>query len=88
MLSWPELESFLTDGISPQGKDIHLYMGQSGANWMSHYLAVVNSVDYVEWMMENKKIDTETGTNLIRMLKSPDKDNFNIAVLAIEQLKI
>jgi hypothetical protein len=87
MLSWPELESFLTDGIAPQGKDIDYYMRQSWNNWMGHYMAIQNSVDYVEWMMENKKIDTETGANLINMLKSTDKDNFNIAILAIEQLK-
>ena len=86
-MNWPELESLLTDGIAPQGRDIHFYVGQDGANWMGHYFAVQNSVDYVEWMMENKKIDAEIGTNLIRMLKSPDRDNFNIAILAIEQLK-
>lgn len=87
MVNWPELESLMTDGIASQGRQIHLYTGKHGIDMISHALAVSNSVGFVEWMMESKKIDTDTGSNLIDMLKSEDIDNFNIAILAIEQLK-
>ena len=86
-MTWLELESFLTDGIAPQGRDIHVYVGQQGADIYKHTLAVSNSVDYVEWMLEKKQIEEDVAKNLITMLKSPDKDNFNIAILAIKNLK-
>jgi hypothetical protein len=54
---------------------------------LSHAFAVNNSVGFVEWMQEKGKIDKETEQNLINMLRSDDIENFNIAVLAIEQLK-
>lgn len=87
MLNWAEFESFVTDGMAPQGRDIHVYVGAHGADMITHSFAVNNSVGYVEWMIEKNKIDLETGINLINMLKSEDRDNFNIAILAIEQLK-
>lgn len=87
MSSWPELESLLTDGIAPQGRDIYLYTGAKGHDMLLHGIAIENSVGFVEWMEERKKIDSETAKNLITMLRSEDRDNFNIAILAIEQLK-
>jgi hypothetical protein len=38
-------------------------------------------------MESKKKIDTDTAQNLKTMLNSKDRDNFNIALLAIENLK-
>lgn len=86
-MSWLELETLMTDGMAPQGKHIHIYTGQSGFQMISHAYAVNNSVGFVEWMEEKKKIDSDTAKNLISMLTSPDTENFNIAILAIEQLK-
>lgn len=86
-MNWSELESFMTDGISPQGRDIYIYIATKGHNILLHAIAVENSVGFVEWMEERKKINSETANNLIAMLRSEDKDNFNIAQLAIEQLK-
>jgi hypothetical protein len=86
-MNWPELESLMTDGMASQGKQIHLYTGSNGADMLSHAFAVNNSVGFVEWMQEKGKIDKETEQNLINMLRSDDIENFNIAVLAIEQLK-
>jgi hypothetical protein len=87
MHSWPELESLMTDGIAPQGRDIHVYVGAHGPNMISHCMAVNNSVGYVHWMLEKKKIKKDVADNLIKMLQSEDRDNFNIAILAIENLK-
>jgi hypothetical protein len=77
----------MTDGIAPQGKNIHVYTGSYGADMLYHTLAVANATDYVEWMEGKKKIDTDTAKNLKAMLNSEDRDNFNIALLAIEELK-
>lgn len=87
MVNWKEFESFVTDGMAPQGRDIHVYVGQHGADMISHSFAVNNSVGFVEWMLEKKKVEPDVAKNLISMLQSEDKDNFNIAILAIEQLK-
>jgi hypothetical protein len=86
-MNWLELESFMTDGIAPQGRQIHMYTGQAGADYLAHALAIENSVGFVEWMQERGKIDTDTADTLVKMLRSPDKENFNMAILAIEQLK-
>lgn len=88
MLSnWEELESLMTDGIAPQGRNIHIYTGAYGADMIHHSLAVANTIDYVEWMEKKKKINVDVAKNLKAMLNSEDRDNFNIAILAIEQLK-
>lgn len=86
-MNWPELESLMTDGMAAQGRQIHLYTGMHGAEMISHAFAVNNSVGFVEWMEEKGKIDSDTAKNLISMLRSEDIENFNIAILAIEQLK-
>jgi hypothetical protein len=87
-MNWPELESLMTDGINPRGNSsMSIVLSSHGYDLYEHALAVSNAVDYVEWIEEKKKIDSETAENLKTMLKSEDKDNFNIAILAIEQLK-
>ena len=87
MINWSDFETLMTDGIAPQGRQIHLYTGEKVAEMISHSFAVNNSVGFVEWMEEEKKINSDTAKNLINMLRSEDIENFNIAILAIEQLK-
>lgn len=82
MHNWKD---FTTDGIAPWGRSI--MVSPRIADKIAHGMAVENSVGFVEWMEERKKIDTDTAKNLISMLRSEDEDNFNIAILAIEQLK-
>jgi hypothetical protein len=86
-MNWPELESFLTDGIAVQGRQVNIMTGQKGMDIIYHSIAVSNAVGYVEWMLEEKKIEKDVAKSLFSMLQSEDKDNFNIAILAIEQLK-
>jgi hypothetical protein len=86
-MSWPELETLMTDGMAAQGKQIHLYTSVSGVEMISHAFAVENSVGFVKWMEEKKKITSDEATSLTTMLRSKDIENFNIAILAIEQLK-
>ena len=86
-MNWLELESFITDGMASHGREIILYTGQRGGDMISHQFAIANAVGYVEWMEEKKKIDSDTAVNLKSMLISEDRDNFNIAILAIQQLK-
>jgi hypothetical protein len=82
-MNWVELESFMTDGIAPQGRQISITTG----SMINHALAVRNTIDYLEWMEENKNIEPDVVKNLKTMIMSEDIDNFNIAILAIEQLK-
>jgi hypothetical protein len=87
-MNWPELESLMTDGINPRGNSsMSIVFSSHAYDLYEHALTVSNAVDYVEWIEEKKKIDSETAENLKTMLKSEDRDNFNIAILAIEQLK-
>jgi hypothetical protein len=86
-MTWQELETFMTDGIASQGREITIMMSQEGADRLAHGMAVENAVGFVEWMEEKKKIESSTAMNLITMLRSPDEENFNMAILAIEQLK-
>ena len=77
----------MTDGIASQGRNISITVGAAGADYIAHAMAMENAVGFVEWMEERKKIESDTAKSLIEMLRSPDKENFNIAILAIEQLK-
>lgn len=87
MINWSDFESFATDGIASQGRQIHLYTGAQGAEMISHAFAVRNAVDYVEWMEQKKKVDSDVAKNLTLMLQSEDIENFNIAILAIENMR-
>lgn len=87
MINWSDFESFVTDGIASQGRQIHLYTGVHGAEMLSHTFAVRNAVDYVEWMEQKKKVDSDVAKNLTSMLQSEDIENFNIALLAIEHIR-
>jgi hypothetical protein len=89
MITREDFESFVmvTDGIAAQGRQIVLQTGIAGGDYIKHVMEVDNAVGYVEWMEEKKKIDSDTAANLKVMLTSEDRDNFNIALLAIEQLK-
>ena len=49
-------------------------------------MAINNAIDYLEWAIENNKIDKQIGERLIEMLRSPDKENANLAILALEQM--
>jgi hypothetical protein len=85
MHNLPELESLMTDGMASQG--ISIIVSPMIADKLAHCMAIENSVGFVEWMQEKKRIDSDTADTLIKMLRSQDVDNFNIAILAIEQLK-
>jgi hypothetical protein len=51
-----------------------------------YQLAVNNTLDYVVWLMQINQITEDIGKNLINMIDSKDRDNFYIAILAIEQI--
>lgn len=82
MHNWKDL---VTDGMAAQGPNIMYSTGTDDK--LAHHMSIENSVGFVEWMEERKRIDSDTAKNLISMLRSEDRDNFNIAILAIEQLK-
>ena len=69
-----------------QERNVHIYTGVHGMEMISHAMAVNNATGYLEWAMESNKVDKQTGKRLIEMLNSPDHDNFNLALLAIEQM--
>ena len=82
MHNWKD---FATDGMAAQGPTI-MYSTDTNDK-LAHHMSIENSVGFVEWMEEGGRIDSDTAKNLITMLRSEDIDNFNIAILAIEQLK-
>lgn len=78
----------LTDGIAHKGiQPASILLSSKGYDFYEHALAVTNAVDYLEWMEEKGRVDSEIAKNLKTMLTSEDRDNFNIAILAIEELK-
>ena len=89
MITREDFESFVmvTDGIAAQGREFVLQTGTIGYDYLRHAMEVNNAVGYVEWMEEKKKIDSDTAASLKAMLISEDRDNFTIAMLAIQNLK-
>ena len=63
-MNWPELESFMTDGIASQGRNISIMVGAAGADYLAHAMAVENAVGFVEWMEERKSIEKKTKKSL------------------------
>ena len=60
--------------------------GQGVVDIISYAFAVRNSLDYADFLQEVGKITKEEFNNIKAMLTSPDKENFEVAVLALEQL--
>ena len=69
-----------------QERTVHMHTGVHGMEMISHAMAVNNAIDYLKWAIEDNTFDKQTGLRLIEMLKSPDHDNFNLALLAIKQM--
>ena len=69
-----------------QERTVHMYTGAYGMEMVSQAFAISNAIDYIEWALEKNKIAKDTGESLLEMLKSPDKENANLAVLALEQM--
>jgi hypothetical protein len=80
------LEEIFGNMHDMQERTMTLYTGAHGMDMMYQTMAINNAIDYLEWAIENNKIDKQTGERLIEMLKSPDKDNANLAILALEQM--
>jgi hypothetical protein len=69
-----------------QERTIHIYTGAYGMEMVSQTFAISNATDYIEWALETNNIPKDTGESLLAMLKSPDKENANLALLALEQM--
>jgi hypothetical protein len=69
-----------------QERTVHMYVGAHGMEMVSQAFAISNATDYIEWALEKNKIPKDTGESLLEMLKSPDKENANLAILALEQM--
>ena len=69
-----------------QERTVHVYAGAYGMDMVSQAFAISNATDYIEWALETNNIPKDTGESLLAMLKSPDKDNANLAILALQQL--
>jgi hypothetical protein len=67
-------------------RQIHMYTGVNGMDLISHAFAVRNSVDYAKTLKEMHKITEEEFKNLETMLKSEDRENFEIGLMALTQL--
>jgi hypothetical protein len=67
-------------------RQIHIYTGIKGMDMISHAFAVNNSVDYAKFLKDKNKITEEELNNITNMLMSNDRDNFEVALLALEQL--
>ena len=46
-----------------------------------------NAIDMLDWLEEKNKITSDQKSNLTLMINSPDLENFNLALILIDQLK-
>ena len=68
-------------------RNMVLYTAKAGADRISHLISVHYCVEVVNYMLEEERISTEEATNLKSMLNSEDKDNYEIAIMAINHIK-
>lgn len=87
MLKWSEFETFLTRDAGKTDRQIRLYTGAKGGDLITYQLALHYFIGVVNDMLDDKMIDQEKGTNLKVMLNSEDKDNYEIAVMAINHIR-
>ena len=69
-----------------QERTVHIYTSAYGMEMVSQAFAISNATDYIERALEKNKIAKDTGESLLAMLRSPDKENANLAILALEQM--
>jgi hypothetical protein len=68
-------------------RNITVHTGVAGADIINHYLSVYYCITIVDDMLRKKTINTEEAANLKSMLNSEDRDNYEIAVMAINQIR-
>lgn len=67
-------------------RNMVIYTGAAGADRISHLISVHYCVEVVNDMLDEEKVTPEEGANLKSMLNSDDKDNYEIAVMAINHI--
>jgi len=68
-------------------RNIVIHTGAAGADKIGHLLSVHYFKKIVNDMLDEKKVSLEEGTNLKSMLNSEDRDNYEIAVMAIKHIQ-
>jgi hypothetical protein len=68
-------------------RNIVVHTGAAGADKINHLLAVYYCTNIVDDMLDKKTVNIEEATNLKSMLNSEDRDNYEIAVMAINQIR-
>ena len=68
-------------------RNIVIRTGAAGTDKITHLLAVYYFIDVVNDMLDEKKVSPEEGANLKSMLNSEDRDNYEIAVMAIKHIQ-
>ena len=77
-----EVESLLlptTDGLG-SGRQVIVRTGQKGAEMFNHHMELDNALDMLDWLLEKKAVTKQEKESLTTMLKSPDWENFYLAI--------
>lgn len=68
-------------------RNMVIYTGAAGADKISHLLSVHYFKKIVNDMLDEEKVTPEEGANLKLMLNSEDRDNYEIAIMAINHIR-
>jgi hypothetical protein len=81
------LKELACDGIAAVGREFVVWTNRGGMDMFHLAMQRTNAIDMLDWLEEKEKISSEQKGNLQLMINSPDLENFNLALLLIDQFK-
>lgn len=80
------LKELACDGIAATGRKWVVWTNDSGMDSFHLAMQRANAIDMLDWLEEAEKVTSDQKGNLILMINSPDLENFNLALMLIDQL--
>ncbi len=81
------LKELVCDGIAATGRKWVVWTDQGGLDMFHLAMQRANAIDMLDWLEEKKNITSDQKSNLLLMINSPDVENFNLALMLIDQFK-
>lgn len=85
-----DIESFFqsVNSVKEESGTIRILTGSKGDELLQKAFLKANTLDFLDWVLETKKLLEHEYARLKEMINSPDEDNLDIAIAILKQKNI
>lgn len=78
----------LVNPVKEESRNITILTGLEGSKLIQKAFLKANTLDFLDWALETKKLLEHEYTRLKEMINSPDEDNLDMAIVILKQKNI